>query len=176
MEGAAGAPSAIFRLAATVGERRSILVLVLSLAICLGVSALGAWSTASSVATWYPSLRKPWWNPPSWVFAPVWTVLYVSMSIAAWLVWRRKGWRGASGTLALFALQLALNAAWSPLFFGLRSPLAGLVNIVALWVAIAVTIVAFFRVVPAAAALLVPYWLWVSFATLLNAALWILNR
>jgi tryptophan-rich sensory protein len=157
-------------------DRRSILVLILFVAICLGVSVLGAWSTAGSVATWYPSLRKPSWNPPAWVFGPVWTALYIGMAIAAWLVWRKAGWRGASGALVLFAVQLVLNAAWSPLFFGLRSPLAGLVDIVLLWLAIAATLVAFYRISPLAGALLVPYGAWVSFATALNAAIWRLNR
>lgn len=154
---------------------RSGAVLGLFLAICLGVAAAGAWFTAGSVATWYPTLAKPPWNPPAWVFGPVWTVLYVSMAVAAWLVWRRAGWRRAPGALGLFAAQLALNAAWSPLFFGFRSPGAALVDIVLLWLAIAVTVVAFSRIVPLAGALLVPYWLWVSFATALNAAIWRLN-
>ena len=157
-------------------DLRSGLVLILLVAICLGVAAVGGWVTAGSVADWYPSLRKPSWNPPAWVFGPVWTALYLSMAIAAWLVWRRVGWRGASRAMVLFGVQLALNAAWSPLFFGLRSPLAGLVDIVALWVAIAATLVAFIRIAPLAGALLVPYWLWVSFATSLNAAIWSLNR
>ena len=155
---------------------RSVLVLILFVVICLGVAAVGAWSTADSVATWYPTLRKPPWNPPPWLFGPVWTVLYLMMACAAWLVWRRVGWRAASGALTLFAVQLALNAAWSPLFFGLRNPLAALVDIVALWLAIAATLLAFFRIAPLAGALLVPYWLWVSFATALNAAIWRLNR
>ena len=157
-------------------NRRSILVLALFIASCLGVSALGAWSTMGPVATWYPTLRKPSWNPPAWVFGPVWTALYLSMAIAAWIVWRRAGFRKASGALGIFALQLALNAAWSPLFFGLRSPLAGLVDIAALWLAIGATIIAFFRISLVAGALLVPYWIWVTFATALNAAIWTLNR
>ena len=157
-------------------DRRSGLVLILLVAICLGVAAVGGWVTAGSVADWYPSLRKPSWNPPAWVFGPVWTALYLSMAIAAWLVWRRAGWPGGARALGLFAVQLALNAAWSPLFFGLRSPAAGLVDIAALWFAIAATVFAFFRIAPVAGALLVPYWLWVTFATVLNAAIWGLNR
>ena len=106
----------------------------------------------------------------------MWTALYLTMAIAAWLVWRRAGWRGAPGALGLFALQLGLNLAWSPLFFGLRSPGAALFDILALWLAIAATLVAFFRVERVAGALLVPYWLWVTFATALNAAIWTLNQ
>lgn len=153
----------------------SILALVFFVALCLGVSGLGAWYTSGSVATWYPTLQKPEWNPPAWVFGPVWTVLYLMMATAAWLVWRRAGLRGATGPLAIFAVQLVLNAAWSPLFFGLRSPLAGLVDIVALWIAVGATLIACWRVVPLAGALLLPYWLWVSFATALNFEIWRLN-
>ena len=153
----------------------SILMLALFVAVCLGVSAAGAWFTSGSVATWFPTLRKPAWNPPGWVFGPVWTLLYLMMATAAWLVWRKAGFSGAAGPLGIFALQLALNAAWSPLFFGLKNPAAGLVDIVALWIAIGATVVSFWLVVPVAGALLLPYWLWVSFATALNFAIWRLN-
>jgi len=155
---------------------RDVLGLVLLVVVCLGVGGLGAWATAGSVTTWYPAIAKPSWTPPAWIFGPVWTVLYVMMAIAAWLVWREPGRQGTKRALGLFALQLALNAAWSPLFFGLRSPAAGLVDIVALWIAITATVEAFRRVSAVAATLLVPYWLWVSFATALNAAIWHLNR
>ncbi len=151
-------------------------VLLALVALCFGVAAAGAWATSSSVASWYPTLRKPSWNPPAWVFGPVWTALYLGMAIAAWLVWRRVGWRGAGGAWALFAVQLALNAAWSPLFFGLRSPGAALIDIAALWIAAGATVLAFFRISPVSGAILVPYWLWVSFAAILNAAIWRLNR
>jgi tryptophan-rich sensory protein len=97
------------------------------------------------------------------------------MAIAAWLVWRRES-DSASGALGLFAFQLLLNAAWSPLFFGLKSPLAGLLDIVPLWTAILATLITFWKVSPAAGALLVPYWLWVSFAAVLNFAIWKMNR
>jgi tryptophan-rich sensory protein len=117
-------------------------------------------------------LSKPAWNPPAWLFGPVWTVLYLMMAIAAWLVWRKMGFSGAAGAMGIFAVQLALNAAWSPLFFGLRNPAAGLVDIAALWIAVGVTLIAFWRVLPLAAVLLLPYWLWVSFATALNFAIW----
>ena len=153
----------------------SFVVLSLLLGLCLGVGALGAWTTAGSVATWYPTLVKPAWNPPSWVFGPVWTALYLGMAVAAWLVWRAAGWRGSSRALGWFAAQLALNAAWSPLFFGLRSPAAAFLDIAALWVAIVATIAAFFRVSRPAAALLLPYLAWVSFAAALNAAIWRMN-
>jgi tryptophan-rich sensory protein len=98
------------------------------------------------------------------------------MAIAAWLVWQRRGLVNVNSALGLFAFQLALNAAWSPLFFGLRNPLAGLLDIVPLWAAIMATLISFWKISPAAGALLLPYWLWVSFATVLNFEIWRLNR
>jgi translocator protein len=135
-------------------------------------AALGGATTANSVRDWYPTIAKPTWTPPSWIFGPVWTALYAMMAVAAWLVWRRAGWGGA---LIWFAVQLALNATWSPVFFGLHRIGLALVNIVLLWLAIAGTTVAFWRVMPTAGMLLVPYLAWVSFAAMLNFALWRLN-
>jgi translocator protein len=153
-------------------DMRQWLVLAALVALCLCVGALGGFATASSVADWYPTLNKPSWTPPSWLFAPVWTVLYVMMGVAAWLVWRAGNARPA---LFLFGVQLLLNLAWSFLFFGLRSPLAGLVCIVLLWAAIATTILAFWTKQRLAAVLMVPYLAWVSFASALNAAIFALN-
>jgi len=153
-----------------------MLMLVLFVAVCFVVAAAGAGFTSRSVSDWYPTLRTPSWNPPAWIFGPVWTVLYLMMAIAAWLVWRRRGFDGAAGALGIFTLQLALNALWSPLFFGLRNPLAGLLDIVPLWAAILATLVCFLRISPLAGALMVPYWLWVSFATALNFVIWKMNR
>ena len=140
----------------------------------VGISA--AFATAAGVRNWYPSLVKPGFTPPSWVFGPAWTLLYLLMGIALWLVWREAGTDDrARPALLVFAVQLALNALWSVLFFGLRSPALAFAEIVMLWAAITLTIVLFRRVSPLAAALLVPYWLWVGFATLLNGSIWILN-
>ena len=125
---------------------------------------------------WYTQLNKPSFNPPGWVFGPVWSVLYACMGVAAWLVWRRRGRTVARWALVLFAVQLALNAAWSPLFFGAHEPGWAFVDIVALWVALAATVVAFFKTQLAAGILMVPYLAWVSFAAVLNAAIWSLNR
>ncbi len=143
------------------------------LAVAL-VSAAGGWATASSVGTWYAALAKPAFNPPGWVFGPVWTVLYVMIAVAGWRLWRRGG---PASRLALTAwyVQLLLNLMWSFLFFGGRMIGAALVEIVLLLAAIAATMVLAWRVDRAAAWLLVPYLAWVSFATLLNAALWRLN-
>lgn len=157
-------------------NRNSIWMLALFIAICFAVSGTGAIATSRSVSQWYPALQKPSWNPPPWIFGPVWTFLYLMMAIAAWIVWRQRGFKGGAVALGIFALQLALNAAWSPLFFGLRNPLAGLVDIIPLWVAIMATIISFWKISPLAGALLVPYWLWVGFATALNFMIWSLNR
>lgn len=121
--------------------------------------------------TWYDQLIKPALNPPSWVFGPAWTVLYVLMAVAAVLVWRKKKWNA----LAIFGVQLALNLIWTPLFFGLHSPSWAFVDIVLLWGAIVWTIVAFSKVSKTAAWLLAPYILWVSFAAYLNFSIWLLN-
>ena len=125
---------------------------------------------------WYLALEKPAWNPPSWVFAPVWTTLYVMMGVAAWLVWRRSGFAGARGALSLFFCQLGLNALWSYIFFGAHQMGWALVEMGGLWVAILGTILAFRRHSCAAARLLMPYLAWVSFAAVLNFTLWQLNR
>jgi benzodiazapine receptor len=111
----------------------SLFVLALFVAVCLAVGGLGSIFTPVSVRDWYPMLQKPLWTPPSWLFGPVWTALYLMMAVAAWLVWRKQGLVSINCALGLFALQLAINAAWSPLFFGLRNPLAGLLDIVPLW-------------------------------------------
>jgi tryptophan-rich sensory protein len=154
--------------------RRDILGLVAFLAICLMVSGLGGAVTATSVGTWYQALEKPVFNPPDWVFAPVWTTLYVLIAIAGWRVWRA---RAAAGRRALmvFAVQLALNLAWSFLFFGLQRIDLALVEIVILLFAILANTVVFWRIDRVAGALFVPYLLWVAYATLLTAALWRLN-
>ena len=154
----------------------SLATLVLSIAICLAVAGAGAVFTRGSIRNWYPLLQKPSWTPPSWLFGPVWTVLYLMMAIAAWLVWRRRGFGNVDSALGLYVFQLALNAMWSPLFFGMKNPLAGLLDIVPLWAAILATLISFWRISSAAGALLVPYWLWVSFATALNFAIWKMNR
>ena len=143
--------------------------------VCLGISALGGWATASSVGSWYPTLAKPAFNPPNWVFAPVWTVLYVMIALSGWRVWRERGFARARGALGVYALQLALNLAWSFVFFGAQAIGAGLVVIVLLLAAIAANARLFFAIERVAGWLLVPYAAWVAFATVLNAALWRLN-
>lgn len=155
---------------------KDALVLVAFLLLCFGVAGLGGYWTSASVGDWYLTLRKPSWNPPSWVFGPVWTILYAMMAVAVWIVWRHRGESGTHIALALFSVQLALNLAWSGLFFGLRNPLAGFIDIVALWLAIIATMIAFWRISTMAGVMFVPYLLWVSFAAALNLALWLMNR
>jgi len=124
---------------------------------------------------WYASLAKPSWNPPNSIFGPVWTVLYVLMAVAAWLVWRKAGFSGAGAALTLFVVQLALNALWSYLFFGLHRPDMAFFDIVALWVAILAVVVLFWSVDHVAGGLMVPYMVWVTFASYLNYVLWRMN-
>lgn len=126
----------------------------------------------SMPGAWYAALHKPTWNPPAWVFGPTWTLLYTLMAVAAWLVWKRAGF---SKPLLFYFVQLALNAAWTPIFFGLHWLGVSVAVIVALWLMIAVTLVAFHRVRNAAGWLLVPYLMWVSFAAVLNVTIWRLN-
>lgn len=125
---------------------------------------------------WYASLAKPSWNPPNTVFAPVWTLLYTLMAVAAWRVWRQAGFTGAGPALGLFIVQLALNALWTYLFFGLHRPDLAFLDIAVLWLAILGTGILFWRTDPTAGALMLPYLAWVSFAACLNFALWQLNR
>ncbi len=130
----------------------------------------------SELRGWYAALHKPSWTPPAWLFGPAWTVLYISMAVAAWRVWREGGWRPHRVALGLFLLQLMFNGLWSPLFFGLHRPGLSLVDSVLIWLALLATLVAFWRVSPPAGALLVPYLAWVTFATALNFTIWRLNR
>jgi len=154
---------------------RQALGLLVALAIAFAAAGIGSAFTSQSVGDWYAGLEKPSFNPPSWVFGPVWSVLYTLMAVAAWLVWRQGGWMSARVALGLYAVQLVLNATWSALFFGARMPGAAFVELVVLWLAIVATTVAFFRKSVPAGALLVPYLAWTTFAGVLNFTLWRLN-
>ena len=151
---------------------RSALGLFASLALTLSAGFVGS---RFPVDEWYVALSKPAWTPPNSLFGPVWGVLYLVIAVAAWLVWKKAGFAGAAVPLAVFAIQLALNAAWSWLFFGLHQLGLALTEIALLWLSILVTIALFWRIVPAAGLLMIPYLLWVSFATALNFAIWRLN-
>jgi translocator protein len=151
-------------------------LLIGAVVICLLAGVIGSVFTTPNIATWYTSLNKPWFTPPSWVFGPVWTTLYILMGISLFLV-LREGWERKDvqiGT-AVFAVQLVLNMLWSYLFFGLQSPVYGLAGIAALWISILVTIIWFFRISRPAAILLIPYIIWVSIASALNYGVYVLN-
>jgi len=144
------------------------------LAASFVTGGIGAIASASA-ASFYGQLSQPPWAPPAWIFGPVWSVLYVLMGIAAWLVWRERGFRGASTALKLFVAQLAANALWTWIFFAWHHGALALGEIGVLWILIAGTIAAFWRLHKLAALLLVPYLAWVSFATALTFSLWRLN-
>lgn len=143
------------------------------LVLCFGAASMGA---VFMPGEWYAALKKPSWNPPGWLFGPVWSTLYTMMAVAAWLVWKRGGFAAQARPLATFVVQLALNAAWTPVFFGLHWMGLAFAEIVLLWLAIIATIVRFYPVNPVAARLLMPYLAWVSFAATLNLTLWRMNR
>ena len=145
-------------------------------AVCFGAAAVGAWFTDSSVRTWYPGLQKPAGTPPSWVFGPVWTILYLLMATAAWLVWQQRRIHDVWPSLGLFFVQLIFNAAWSFIFFGLRRPGLALVEILILFLAIVLTTISFSAHSRHAFWLMTPYLGWVAYATYLNLGLWRLNR
>jgi tryptophan-rich sensory protein len=156
----------------TVSRRRDVLGLVAFVAMCFGISLLGGRAALPALALWYPGLAKPSWTPPSWVFGPVWTLLYPTVAVAGWLAWRE----GRSRTATLFfMLQLALNAAWPWLFFGERRIDLALLCVLALVFAIVLTIREFWRVSRGASILMLPYLAWVAFAAVLNAAVWRMN-
>lgn len=140
--------------------------------LTFGVSFLSAQASFAGLESWYSTLRKPTWTPPNWLFGPAWTVLYALMATAATLVWTS----GRRRALILYAIQLALNGAWSVLFFGLRRPDWALADIVLLDIMVLVTLIVFYRIRPLAGLLLIPYLAWILYATALNWSIWSLNR
>jgi translocator protein len=158
-----------------IGPARSALALLAFVAICFAAALVGSAFTEPSIPEWYASLIKPSFTPPSWLFGPVWSVLYLAMAIAGWLVWLRHGKLAVTLPLALFGGQLVLNALWSILFFGLQTPGAALVEILTLWAAIFATLLSFWKISTIAGWLFVPYLAWVSFATILNFEIWRFN-
>ncbi|MCX6770968.1 MAG: tryptophan-rich sensory protein [Candidatus Micrarchaeota archaeon] len=147
--------------------------LIAAIVVCLLAGAIGSIFTFSAIPTWYAALAKPSFSPPNWVFGPVWTALYILMGVSAYLAWKQG--KKADFALKIFGVQLFLNALWSFLFFGMRSPALGFAGIVPLWLSIAYCIRLFWPLDRKAAYLLLPYMAWVSFATLLNLAIWMLN-
>lgn len=154
------------------------LKIAIAVIVCLAVGYGAGMATQSSIETWYPTLIKPFFNPPNWLFAPVWTLLYVMMGVSAGLVWSKMEVVPVLVKKALwvFAIQLILNALWSFLFFGMCNPFLAFIEILLLWLMIFETIKLFKPIDALASKLLIPYLLWVSFATLLNGSIWWLNR
>jgi len=152
------------------------LKLIISILIVWIVSGLGSIFTAGSVNTWFTTLNKPAFNPPSWLFGPVWTILYIMIGISLFLVWKSNvKLKFKKKAYGIFAVQILLNGFWSVAFFGMQNPALAFGVIVLLWISIILNIIYFYRISKAAGYLLVPYWLWVSFASILNGAIWLLN-
>ncbi len=151
------------------------ITVIISILMAEGAGILGSVFTASSVKGWYPAIVKPAWNPPSWVFGPVWSMLYALMGVAAAMIWNQKTMPGAKLALWTYGIQLVLNAMWSVLFFGLKNPGLAFAEIISLLVLITVTTVLFWKIRPWAGVLMLPYVAWVSFAACLNYAIWRLN-
>lgn len=148
--------------------------LLLSIGICLGAGFIGSFFTYSAIPDWYAALNKPLFNPPNWVFGPVWTLLYILMGISFYLIWISKSKLKQKG-IKIFSIQLILNTSWSIVFFGFKNPELALINIIVLWIAIFLTIKSFLKISKVSAYLLVPYLLWVSFAGILNFSIVLLN-
>lgn len=151
--------------------------ILLFVVVCVSIGYLSGMITRESVNTWYPTLEKPIFNPPNWIFAPVWTLLYIMMGVAAGLVWTgNSDEKTIRRALGFFAIQFGLNALWSYLFFGLHNQFLALIEIILLWLMIFETYNLFRRIDRTAGFLFIPYLAWVSFATILNASIWWLNR
>lgn len=149
--------------------------LVVFIIVCLIVEIVGSFWTKETISTWYPTLIKPSWTPPNWIFGPVWSILYIMIAISGWLIYKAKYSHKRSIALKLYVGQLALNFIWSFLFFVLRSPALGLIDILVLCLLIILTIINAWPVHPLASLLLIPYLIWVIYATSLNAGIWLLN-
>ncbi len=158
-------------------DTMKVVKLIASILLCQAAGFVGALFTSPAIPGWYATLQKPSFNPPAWLFAPAWTILYLLMGISLFLVWQ-KGWekKEIKQAITIFAVQLTLNSLWSILFFGFRQPLWALAEIVTLWLFILLTILKFKKINPAAGLLLVPYLIWVSFAALLNYFIFLLNH
>lgn len=151
------------------------LSLFLFIFLCFVLQIIGSLWTRETVSTWYPALIKPSWTPPDWVFGPVWTILYIMIAISGWLIYRAENSSDRTLALLFYGVQLALNFAWSFLFFSMRSPLLGLLDIILLCLFIILTITRAWKVNYIASLLLIPYLLWILYATSLNAGIWLLN-
>jgi len=155
---------------------RSVLTLLLWVSLCYFVAWTGAQvSPGIASSEWYEQLNRPDWNPPGWLFGPVWTILYTFMGIAAWRIWKKLGFKGGKTELSMFGIQLFLNGLWSQLFFGMQEVGLAFIEILFLLAAIIITTILFFREDKIAGWLFVPYILWVAFASVLNGTIWLMN-
>jgi len=150
--------------------------LIISMLIPLAVGFIGSFATSNSVNTWYKTLKKPIFNPPNWLFGPVWTLLFILIGLSFYFVWIENSEKQKKVAFIVYSIQLLLNLMWSFLFFGIKSPLAALVEILVLWIAIIANIIIFYNISNKAGLLLIPYLLWVTFAIVLNFSIFILNR
>jgi tryptophan-rich sensory protein len=155
--------------------KNNILKLTVSILFCQAAGLIGSFFTSPAISTWYKDIEKPGFNPPNWIFAPVWILLFLLMGISLYLVWEN-GFKNNKKAILVFSVQLILNILWSLLFFGLQNPLYAFIEIIILWVAILLTIVSFYKSSKIAGLLLLPYIFWVSFAAILNFSIWQLNR
>jgi len=158
------------------GKGSKILKLVASILVCQGAGVVGSLFTSPAISGWYATLQKPSFNPPNWIFAPVWTLLFLLMGVSLYLIWSKGlGNKKTKTAVFIFGVQLILNIVWSIIFFGLQSPLYAFIEIIILWLAILLTIISFSKISKTAAYLLLPYILWVSFAAILNFSIMIIN-
>jgi len=155
--------------------KKSILPLLISILIVFSFGFIGSFFTTPSIATWYAFINKPLFSPPNWIFAPVWTLLYILMGISAFLIWKKRDNLKTKPALIFYGIQLILNALWSIIFFGMHNPGLALLGIIILWLFILITLIKFYKINKTAGILFIPYLLWVSFASILNYAIWMLN-
>lgn len=158
-------------------QKIKIIRVIIPIVICLFAGFIGSFFTTTAIPTWYASINKPSFNPPNWLFGPVWTFLYILMGISLYIIWDKdvKNKKIKNNALMIFGIQLFLNVLWSVIFFGLKSPFYAFIEIMFLWVTILFTIISFYKISKTASFLLIPYILWVSFASLLNFYVWVLN-
>lgn len=157
-------------------NQKRLVKLIAAILICQLAGIIGSIFTAPAISGWYATIEKPLFNPPNWLFAPVWTTLFLLMGLSLFLVWEKGlGEKKVKLAVFVFGIQLVLNVLWSFFFFGLQSPFLAFIIILLLWLAILATMVLFYGISKKAGFLLVPYWLWVSFAAFLNYSIWVLN-
>ena len=155
--------------------KKSILPLLISILIVFSFGFIGSFFTTSSITTWYAFINKPLFSPPNWIFGPVWTLLYILMGISAFLIWKKRDNLKTKQALVFYGIQLILNALWSIIFFGMHNPGLALLEIIILWLFILITLIKFYKINKTAGLLFIPYLLWVSFASILNYVIWMLN-